>query len=210
MPNRNWLAFEAALLFLLLPMLVATLAVRGLIFGLLWTAALYCYLQLRLDPSFDDSRLWGFVFPQQWRLLLLRFVLAALAISVFVVLLDSTKLFSFVRTRPRLWAVVMLLYPILSVIPQGLVYRVFFIHRYRDWLSTPRLRILLSAIAFSFAHIVFRNPWAILFTFVGGLMFASTYLKTRSNLAASVEHALYGCFVFTIGIGQYFYAGPIR
>jgi membrane protease YdiL (CAAX protease family) len=68
----------------------------------------------------------------------------------------------------------------------------------------------LSAIAFSFAHIVFRNPWAILFTFVGGLMFASTYLKTRSNLAASVEHALYGCFVFTIGIGQYFYAGPIR
>ena len=41
----------------------------------------------------------------------------------------------------------------------------------------------------------------------GGLFFADTYAKTRSLAAVYFEHALYGCYLFTIGLGFYFYHG---
>ena len=43
---------------------------------------------------------------------------------------------------------------------------------------------------------------------VGGLLFGATYLRTRSVLLASVEHTLYGCAIFTVGLHEYFYAAP--
>lgn len=42
---------------------------------------------------------------------------------------------------------------------------------------------------------------------VGGAFFATRFQRTRSLLTASVEHALYGILVFTIGLGEYFYHG---
>lgn len=53
---------------------------------------------------------------------------------------------------------VILLYPLLSAAPQGLVYRVFFFHRYQILFRKPQTMILASAVAFAFSHIVFRNP----------------------------------------------------
>jgi hypothetical protein len=46
----------------------------------------------------------------------------------------------------------------------------------------------------------------------GGLFFARTYLRARSALASTLEHALpehtlYGCWIFTVGLGRHFYAG---
>ena len=65
----------------------------------------------------------------------------------------------------------------------------------------------MSAIAFSFAHIIFRNPIAMSFTLIGGVLFAWRYAETGSLFASSFEHALYGCWMFTIGLGEYFYKG---
>jgi hypothetical protein len=44
-------------------------------------------------------------------------------------------------------------------------------------------------------------------TFFGGYLFAYTYAKTRSLLLVSIEHALYGCLLYTIGLGRFFYTG---
>ncbi|WP_234730087.1 hypothetical protein [Acidocella facilis] len=44
-------------------------------------------------------------------------------------------------------------------------------------------------------------------TLAGGWLFARSYAATRSLTFSGVEHALYGCLVFTIGLGQYFYTG---
>ncbi len=35
-------------------------------------------------------------------------------------------------------------------------------------------------------------------------MFAARYQQSRSLAASSFEHALYGCFLFTVGLGQFF------
>jgi uncharacterized protein len=101
----------------------------------------------------------------------------------------------------------MILYPVLSVYPQGIIYRAFFFERYRILFPNPAVLIVVSALAFSFAHIIFRNPVALIFTLVGGLLFAWRYAATGSLLTSSFEHALYGCWMFTVGLGQYFYKG---
>jgi uncharacterized protein len=44
-------------------------------------------------------------------------------------------------------------------------------------------------------------------TFFGGILFAWRYVETGSLLTSSVEHALYGCWLFTVGLGVYFYHG---
>ena len=36
------------------------------------------------------------------------------------------------------------------------------------------------------------------------------YARTRSALVAALQHAAFGCFVFTIGLGWYFYHGAVR
>ena len=69
--------------------------------------------------------------------------------------------------------------------------------------------ILASAAAFAFLHIIFRNGLAVALTFAGGLLFAARYAQTGSLAASTFEHALYGCWLFTVGLGQFFYHGTI-
>lgn len=39
-------------------------------------------------------------------------------------------------------------------------------------------------------------------TFIGGLLFALTFKKTKSTLLVSIEHAIYGSWLFTVGMGE--------
>jgi membrane protease YdiL (CAAX protease family) len=57
---------------------------------------------------------------------------------------------------------------------------------------------------------VFENWIAPTATFFGGLLFAWTYDRTRSALVAGLQHAAFGCYIFTIGLGWYFYYGAVR
>ena len=59
-------------------------------------------------------------------------------------------------------------------------------------------------------HVVFENWIAPTFTLVGGLLFAWTYDRSETALPAAVQHALFGCALFTLGLGWYFYAGAVR
>lgn len=179
-------------------------------FPVLWLVAAYCLVALYRDPEFPRSQLWN---PRPLRShlgsILLLFALGVVLISSLVYEFAPRLLFSFVRAHPVTWAVVMVLYPVLSVYPQGIIYRAFLLHRYRNRAgASPQQKwalILVSALAFSLMHIVFRNWVAVALTFAGGVLFARRHLETRSLFVSSFEHALYGCFVFTIGLGQFFY-----
>jgi hypothetical protein len=39
----------------------------------------------------------------------------------------------------------------------------------------------------------------------GGILFALTYAMTRSLMTSMIEHALYGNYLFTLGLGKYLY-----
>jgi len=46
-------------------------------------------------------------------------------------------------------------------------------------------------------------------TLAGGLLFAFRYAQTGSLATSCFEHALYGCWLFTVGLGQNFYHGTV-
>ncbi len=170
-----------------------------------------CAGVLLIDRNFDRQQLWN---VSEVHLHLPR-ILALFAVCVVVVgLLVAWRapeiLFGLPRRAPVLWILIMILYPLLSVYPQELVYRTFLFHRYEPVFARPWMRITASAGAFGFLHIVFKNEIAVVMTLVGGFLFARTYEASRSTLLVSIEHALYGCFVFTIGLGAYFYSGAVR
>jgi hypothetical protein len=176
----------------------------------LWLAAAYALIALWRDPEYPRAQLWN-PRPLRGQLLsiFLLFALGAAGIAGLIYRFAPRLFFNFIRTHPAVWALVMLLYPVLSVYPQGILFRSFLLHRYRNLHASPRQQqwalILLSALAFSFMHIVFRNWVAVVLTFAGGILFARRHLETRSLFVSSFEHALYGCFVFTVGLSQFFY-----
>jgi uncharacterized protein len=212
--QKTWLLIEFCLLFLALPLALRYLPWKIPPLPVLWIAAGSCLALLLRDPGFDRSLLWNPA-PLSGELasILVFFGISAVAIAAGVYFFAPRLLFGFVRSNPGFWALVMLLYPVLSVYPQGLIYRAFLMHRYQPFfgsLSESSVPLILaSAVAFSVTHIIFRNPLAVVLTFLGGLLFAWRYQKTGSLVVSSVEHALYGCFLFTIGLGRYFYSRNI-
>jgi membrane protease YdiL (CAAX protease family) len=101
----------------------------------------------------------------------------------------------------------MLLYPLLSVWPQEVIYRRFLRQRYAPLFGAGAGFIAASALAFGFAHVIFLSWIAVALTLAGGAMFARSYTRHHSLSLCCFEHSLYGCLVFTIGLGRYFYTG---
>ncbi len=143
---------------------------------------------------------------RNWRRMLARFAACAALLTALLALYRPEWILSFPRRNPRFWLVVCAAYPLISVLPQGILYRALWEKRYAAGLSRTA-SLLLGAAFFAWAHVVFRNVWACAFTFVGGIFFLSTYRRTGSLLFSGIEHALYGDFLFTIGWGAFFYEG---
>jgi membrane protease YdiL (CAAX protease family) len=142
---------------------------------------------------------------RDWKPILLRFLLFAIISGVSIYIIAPNYFLVLPRDRFLIWVVIMISYPLWSAFPQEFIYRTWFFHRYRNLFKSEIMFILINAMFFSFSHIIFRNWLAIVLTFAGGIMFALTYKKSRSLIAVFAEHVLYGNFIFTIGIGQYFY-----
>lgn len=136
---------------------------------------------------------------------LARFALFAAPAAGLTAAMAPEQFMSFPRTRPMAWLLVMLLYPLLSVYPQCVIYRAFFFTRYRRLFGGETLLVISAACAFAWTHIVFLNAPALLLSFAGGLLFARTYSQSRSLALSFIEHALYGCAIFTIGLGRFFF-----
>ena len=207
---RLALVVEFVLIFVAMPLGYRFSPVRIPVLPLLWVVSGYALWQLLRDPAFDRSRLWNIgALEGKLPLILGIFAVAAVVIWAGVRWFAPDLEWSFVRRSPVFWAIVMVAYPIVSVYPQGLLYRVFFFHRYQSLFPGHWGMIVASAAAFGFMHLIFRNRLAVSLTFAGGLLFAARYAETGSLAASSFEHALYGCWLFTVGLGQYFYHGTI-
>jgi membrane protease YdiL (CAAX protease family) len=157
------------------------------------------------DKTFDRRRL-GFSSFRKWRTLAKRFVIIASCLALYTALTEPWHVMAVLRHNPVFWTSIMITYPVLSVVPQEIIYRVFFFHRYGALFANKKLSVVTNAALFAFAHILFRNWVAVIGSFVAGLLWTTTYLGSKSLLVVSIEHALYGNLVFTLGIGYYFYA----
>jgi len=97
---------------------------------------------------------------------------------------------------------ILFIYSFFSVYPQELIFRTFYFQRYECLFQNKNLFIFINATVFALAHLFFKNSLVIVLTFLGGLLFAFTYKKTKSTLLVTIEHAIYGCWLFTVGMGE--------
>ncbi|MFZ4541834.1 MAG: CPBP family intramembrane glutamic endopeptidase [Rickettsiales bacterium] len=208
--SKPFMLAELALFMLGVPLLLWLALPPFMILPVLWTMAVVTYHIARIVTPAPVRVLWNWS-AVNWtnlKVMLLRFIICACLMAGVTYLFKPEMLFSFVRQKPYFWAVVMVIYPVLSVIPQEIIFRTYIFQRYKG-LMTPLLLVLVSGIGFGFVHIVFNNWVAPALCTIGGLIFASTYQRTRSLALVSIEHALYGDFLFTVGLGRYFYHGAV-
>jgi len=201
------LAVEFAVIFLAVPLLIYFRVLPNLPIPYLLAAGVGAYVVLRLDPtfrfgSFSWADLRSHVVP-----LVLRDVVSLVLLGLGVRLFAPDLLFSLIKRSPGLWVLVMFLYPLLSVYPQELLYRAFFFHRYQVLFGSGWGIMLASALVFGFVHIIFGNWLAVGLCVLGGLLFSMTYHGSGSLALTCLDHALFGNFIFTIGLGRFFYHG---
>jgi membrane protease YdiL (CAAX protease family) len=132
------------------------------------------------------------------------------ALIMFTRLMIPGHLFTFPGNHPKMWMIVMAAYPVLAALPQELIFRCFFFHRYRKILVTPGAMILANGISFGLFHMFYGNLAAPLLSMVAGFLFAWRYHRSRSLPMVAIEHGLWGNLIFTIGTGWYFYSGAIQ
>ncbi len=202
MKSRLYVALVLFVLFVLLPVVLTFPYYIWWKVGLVFIGFVYILIvMLRVEKvSFKIDK--GLDWKLYWKRILLLFMGVSLITTSYVYFIDSDKLFCVPLHKPLLWVVILLVYTFLSVWPQELIYRTFFFARYERLFYNKKLLIFINAIIFSLAHIFFKNTLVIVLTFIGGLLFTYTYLKTRSTLMVSIEHAIYGNWLFTVGMGQ--------
>jgi membrane protease YdiL (CAAX protease family) len=210
--SRVYLSGELVVLFVGVPAAMAARILPRVPIVVLLVAASGCLVALLRDPTFNPRWLANVpsALAHAGDVILASLLLALVAIAS-VRLTSPDALFDLPRSHPKLWALIMLLYPALSVYPQEVIYRAFLFHRYALLLPSEGARVLASAVLFGFAHVFFPRPWvAMSLSFIGGLLFAWHYERTHSLLLAFAEHSVFGQILFTVGLGRFFYAGAAR
>ncbi|MEI4486241.1 CPBP family intramembrane glutamic endopeptidase [Frigidibacter sp. MR17.14] len=208
-PSRPWLWVEFIGLYLAIPLLIAVWLPASRMFTALFAMTALGLVLLWRTPGFSWLRL----ARDGWRGLSLGpvVVLAALTALASVAVLAATggAMFELPRERPGLWVAILVLYPLLSALPQELIFRPLFFRRYARLLPGDRAAIVMNAAVFALAHLMYWSWVVAAMTFAGGLAFAWAYEVRKSLPLAVVLHAVAGGVLFTVGMGAYFYSGNV-
>ena len=207
--SRPLLWAEFALLYAGLPVLIAVRLPPQQMFPALFALTALGLLLLWRTPGFSLRELVEGV--SELRFLPLA-VAALLTLAVSWAIMEQTRpdaLFGMLRHRPEMLAMIVLLYPILSALPQELIFRPLFFRRYATLLPRGPLALVLNAAVFSLAHLMYWHWIVAVLTFMGGLVFAWAYEVRRSFPLALALHSIAGCVLFAAGMGAYFYSGNV-
>ncbi len=193
--------FELSLLFFVLPILLALPIIKWIKLGAVGISILYVGFlvfktyKLRLKrPSKPSGKF-------KLRVLSISLLLLVLG-TILIKLYDKNLLFQVVKQKPGLWVTILFVYTFLSVFPQEVIYRKFFYERYQQLFNNKKIFFLLNVSCFALCHLFLKSIPVLIITFIGGCFFAYTYEKEQSITWVSLEHALYGNLVFTLGLGE--------
>lgn len=204
--GRTRLWTEVLALYLGVPLLMAFVLPPGAMWTVLSVATAIGIVLLHRTPGFAWGDLWrGEI---QWRATAL-FALATVGVAGTMTWLLMPEMFLILpREQTGLWLTILIAYPLVSAIPQELLFRPLFFRRYGALLPDASL-IWVNAALFALAHLMYRDLLVLAMTFSGGLAFAWAYHRRGSFLTAVLMHAVAGGIVFTIGLGRLFYSGAV-
>ena len=130
---RLWI--EMVLLFFALPVAIAYWVnqVADYLMPLLGAVGIACLAVLLADKQFKRFRLWHWQdFFTHLRTTLKMFIPWACLLAAVVYLIKPELFLQWPLQEPELWMLTLLIYPIVSVIPQEIIFRTFFFHRYKQ------------------------------------------------------------------------------
>lgn len=163
-----------------------------------------CVLLLLRDRKFKRFRLYHTLHLRQHLLSLLKlFIPLAIGMSMLLYWIKPELLFFLPSQKTEFWLLTLAVYPVFSVLPQELIFRTFFFHRYKKIMPSKTWRLGMSSSSFAFAHLIYGNWVAVALSAVAGVVLGYRYIQTRSTLVVVIEHAVWGCFLFTLGIGVF-------
>lgn len=210
MQEKRYLTIELILLFIGLPVFLACipeLQLGGKLSFILGAGSVLIGLVYMIYTIFKKTQI-RFNIQKEiawtpfFRRVLMTFLIMIVVTIGYVYSKDPSALFCVPRTNIPLYITILFVYSLLSVWPQEVIYRTFFYERYTRLFTNEKAFIFIGSLVFMLAHLMFRNVLVLLLTFIGGVLFSITYLKTKSTLLASIEHAIYGNWLFTVGMGK--------
>lgn len=205
--SRSYTALEFLILCIALPGSIIYTKSAPFMFVFLWSAAAYGLFIMRhvYHDHLKQIWKWDAVTWENMKPILLRWVVACIGMTIFIWFYDPERMFRLALERPSFIPFLMILYPLLSALPQEFIFCSFFFERYRPFFGMDLLMVAASTLIFAYAHILYINPVAPSLSLIGGLIFALTYRKTKSLALVTIEHGLYGNFLFLVGLGAYFH-----
>ena len=181
------LKFEFFIIFFFIPIFISFNNSSILVFIFLYLVFFYSLNFLRKD-NFDFSKLKkkvNFNFVLLWTIIFL------ISGFIYTLILDKNLLFKFPANNFEKWLLVVVLYPLFSVLPQEVIFRVFFLRRYKNFLKEKKLlKYLINSIVFSFGHIVFNNFHAVLITFLVSAVFTYAFAKKSFSTLISIQEKI--------------------
>ena len=183
-------------------------AARALFPVILGLAGVALFLLWR-TPGWRFRDLWRGPVLSEWPLFL-GFAVVTAVISVAIVFAMNPDYFLYiVARRPEIWLMIMVAYPLLSALPQEIIYRTLFFERYQGLFPSVWMALAVNGALFAWGHLFYDNWIAIAMTAGGGLVMAYGYLRHRSTITAWVLHTISGNIIFTASLGPYFYSGMV-
>ncbi|WP_372573843.1 CPBP family intramembrane glutamic endopeptidase [Ruegeria jejuensis] len=208
-PSERRLKLEFVLFYLAAPVFIAVFLPPTMMFQALFAFTGLGLALLHFTPDFRWAELRHGWRDWAWRELVLFATLMLVLCVALIYLLRPEAAFFLLSQRPELLAFIWIGYPLVSALPQELLFRPLFFRRYGAILPQGARADILNAAIFSFAHLMYWSWLVALMTFAGGLLFSWAYRQRGSFVYAVLLHAVAGNILFAVGMGVYFYSGNV-
>lgn len=110
-----------------------------------------------------------------------------------------------VPARPEQRQVAFLVYPMLSALPQEVLFRSFFFSRYEPLFTAKWRAVAFNACSFALAHAYYGHAGTLVIAAAGGTLFATAYLRYRSLLVVALLHSICGIAILDSGLSYLFF-----
>jgi len=198
----TYLIGELIVLFIVIPFFLLLTISPIIKVGTVLLAIIYSIWVSRKHQLIPLKSLYQITLAGHWKRILITLTVVFVSSLSFIYFLHPENLFLIVKKKPLMWVGILFFYAVFSVYPQELMYRSFFFKRYESLFKNVNYLLFVNVIVFALAHVMFKNWLVLLVTLIGGIIFAITYQKSKSVLLTSIEHAIYGNWLFTIGMGE--------
>ena len=196
------LYLEFLFIYIIPPLVIIYLKEKYLLYLFLFFFCSIAFILLKKEKKKSLKEFFGKIEFKSLKFNLLFFIFA---IHIYALMIGLNSFYSMPIENIKLWIIIIIFYPIISVFPQEIIYRVLFVERYKKlFVSKKDYSQIVNTFIFTYSHIVFQNHHAIIISAIASPIFYYQYTK-KSFLNCFIIHSLGGYLIYTVGLGDFFF-----